>query len=30
MIPSEIKIVTEVPKLGSGKKDFKKVKELAK
>jgi acyl-[acyl-carrier-protein]-phospholipid O-acyltransferase/long-chain-fatty-acid--[acyl-carrier-protein] ligase len=29
MIPSEIKIVEDIPKLGSGKKDFKKAKELA-
>ena len=29
MIPSEIKIVEEIPKLGSGKKDFVKAKYLA-
>ena len=29
MIPSEIKIVEEIPKLGSGKKDFAKAKYLA-
>lgn len=29
MIPSEIKIIEEVPKLGSGKKDFAKAKYLA-
>ncbi len=29
MIPSNIKIVEEIPKLGNGKKDFKKAKELA-
>ncbi len=29
MIPSFIKIVDEIPKLGSGKKDFKRAKELA-
>ena len=29
MVPSSIKIVDEIPKLGSGKKDFKKAKELA-
>jgi acyl-[acyl-carrier-protein]-phospholipid O-acyltransferase/long-chain-fatty-acid--[acyl-carrier-protein] ligase len=29
MIPSEIKIVEEIPKLGSGKKDFKAAKILA-
>ena len=29
MIPSTIKIVTEIPKLGTGKKDFKGAKELA-
>jgi len=29
MIPSEIKIIKEIPKLGTGKKDFKKAKELA-
>jgi len=29
MIPAKIKIVDEIPKLGSGKKDFKKSKELA-
>ena len=29
MIPSCIKIIDEIPKLGSGKKDFKKAKELA-
>ena len=29
MIPSMIKIVEEVPKLGSGKKDFSKAKKLA-
>ena len=29
MIPSLIKIVDEVPKLGTGKKDFKGAKELA-
>ena len=28
MIPSEIKIVNEIPKLGTGKKDFKGAKEL--
>ena len=30
MIPSTIKIVDEIPKLGTGKKDFKAAKELAK
>ena len=30
MIPSNIKIVKEIPKLGSGKKDFSFAKELAK
>lgn len=30
MIPSVIKIVDEIPKLGSGKKDFSKAKTLAK
>ena len=30
MIPSEIKIVEDIPKLGTGKKDFKGAKELAK
>ena len=30
MIPSIIKIVDEIPKLGTGKKDFKGTKELAK
>ena len=30
MIPSSIKIVEDIPKLGSGKKDFKGAKELAK
>ena len=30
MIPSEIKIVQDIPKLGTGKKDFKGAKELAK
>ncbi len=30
MIPSNIKIVDEVPRLGSGKKDFKGAKNLAK
>ena len=29
MIPSIIKIVNEIPKLGTGKKDFKGAKELA-
>ena len=29
MIPSSIKIVQEVPKLGTGKKDFSKAKLLA-
>lgn len=29
MIPSSIKIVDEVPRLGTGKKDFKKAKDLA-
>ncbi len=29
MIPSSIKIVDDIPKLGSGKKDFKKAKKLA-
>tara|TARA_R110002033_G_scaffold119370_1_gene162792 strand:- start:30820 stop:34299 length:3480 start_codon:yes stop_codon:yes gene_type:complete len=29
MIPSSIKIVEDIPRLGSGKKDFKKAKELA-
>lgn len=29
MIPSTVKIVDEVPKLGSGKKDFKGAKNLA-
>lgn len=29
MIPSYIKIVEDIPKLGSGKKDFKKAKSLA-
>ena len=29
MIPSEIKIIEEIPKLGSGKKDFAKAKYLA-
>jgi acyl-[acyl-carrier-protein]-phospholipid O-acyltransferase/long-chain-fatty-acid--[acyl-carrier-protein] ligase len=29
MVPSQIKIVDEIPKLGSGKKDFKRAKELA-
>ena len=29
MIPSNIKIVDDIPKLGSGKKDFKRAKELA-
>ena len=30
MLPSEIKIVNDIPKLGTGKKDFKGAKELAK
>lgn len=30
MIPTQIKVVDEIPKLGSGKKDFKKSKEIAK
>ncbi len=30
MIPSLIKIVNDIPKLGTGKKDFKTAKELAK
>ena len=30
MIPSEIKIIDEVPKLGSGKRDYNKAKNLAK
>lgn len=30
MIPSVIKIVDEIPRLGSGKKDFKAAKELAR
>jgi len=30
MIPSEIIIVEEIPKLGTGKKDFNKAKQLAK
>ena len=30
MIPTTIKIVNEIPKLGTGKKDFKAAKELAK
>ena len=30
MIPSEIKIIDEVPKLGSGKRDYNKAKTLAK
>lgn len=30
MIPSEIKIISEIPKLGSGKKDYNKSKVLAK
>jgi acyl-[acyl-carrier-protein]-phospholipid O-acyltransferase / long-chain-fatty-acid--[acyl-carrier-protein] ligase len=30
MIPSSIKIVDDIPKLGTGKKDFKAAKELAK
>jgi acyl-[acyl-carrier-protein]-phospholipid O-acyltransferase/long-chain-fatty-acid--[acyl-carrier-protein] ligase len=29
MIPSTIKIVEDIPKLGTGKKDFKAAKELA-
>ncbi len=29
MIPQTIKIVDEIPKLGTGKKDFKGAKELA-
>ena len=29
MIPSSVKIVEEIPKLGTGKKDFKSAKELA-
>ncbi|WP_428024140.1 acyl-[ACP]--phospholipid O-acyltransferase [Arcobacter sp.] len=29
MIPTSIKIVDDIPKLGSGKKDFKKAKKLA-
>lgn len=30
MVPSVIKIVDDIPKLGTGKKDFKKAKSLAK
>ena len=30
MLPSEIKIVNDIPKLGTGKKDFKGAKDLAK
>ena len=29
MIPSDIKIIDQIPKLGTGKKDYKMAKQLA-